>query len=361
MAGNGWRLARSRGSATAQLPLAICGVLAVVIVLLGKAEASLFDSARARISDWASPALAELRTPLSVFENWIGSIGTVFSVYDENMALKRENAELRKWQNVALSLERRMQRYELLLSAVPDAEIPSLTARVIGESSRPFIRTMLLNAGNAQGVRKGQAVIDDRGFIGRVYLTGERTSWVILLSDLNSRVPVRIVSSNRRAIMAGDNSPAPILELDVGDEPIKAGDRVVSTGDGGLLPPDLPIGVVIESGRSLRVALFADPDASDYVHVLDYRLPADPPANPTEGGLPTVLPPEPEETGVTSPAADTPAPKIVPRAGQTAVPPLNPTAQRPAPAIAGPNPPPDRRAQNTSGNVASVAPVLRDR
>jgi rod shape-determining protein MreC len=131
------------------------------------------------------------------------------------------------------------------------------------------------------GIQKGQAVLDDRGLIGRVYLAGERTSWVIPLGDHNSRVPVVIQPSNRRAILSGDNTISPLLQLDVGDMPVRPGDRVLSTGDGGLLPPDLPIGVVIEEAGILRVALFANPDLSDYVHVVHYRPLLEPPAAAT--------------------------------------------------------------------------------
>jgi rod shape-determining protein MreC len=261
----------------------LCGVLAIAIALLGRAQASIFDQARAKLSDITAPALLEVRAPLVALQNWVEGLGTIFSVYRENLELKRENAELRRWQEVALSLENRMRRYEQLLNAVPEESMPSITARVIGEANRPFVKTMILNAGTEHGVRKGQAVADDRGLIGRIYLTGERTSWVILLTDLSSRVPVVIESSQRRAILAGDNTPTPVLDLDLaGGTPTpgtaKPGDRVLSTGDGGLLPAGVPVGVVIVDGTGLRVSLFAA-SAGDYVRVLDYDVP--PPPSPT--------------------------------------------------------------------------------
>ena len=276
MAVFGWRWARGRGAKQASLFL--CGMSAVVIAFLGKAEASIFDSARAKLSDWTEPALGQVRTPFIAVERWFESVGSVFTLYRENMQLKQENAELRKWQNVALSLESKMRRYEVLLNAVPEPKLPSVTARVIGEVSRPFAKTMILNAGTTQQVKKGQAVMDDRGLLGRIYVSGERTSWVILLTDLNSRVPVMVESSHRRAILTGDNTPAPKLELDVGDAPVKAGDRVLSTGDGGLLPPDIPVGVVMQEGTELRVSLFARPGTTDFVNVMSYGIPEPPPA-----------------------------------------------------------------------------------
>lgn len=275
MSGMGWRLMRGRGAAP--LSLLVCAILAIAIALLGKTQASVIDSARATVSDMAAPALTQARAPLSAFERWTTGLTTLFSVYSENIQLRQENAELRKWQNVALTLEDRLQRYERLLNAAPDRDVKPVTARVIGESNRPFVSTMILNAGANAGVKKGQAVIDDRGLIGRIYVTGERTSWVILLTDLNSRVPVVIEPSRRRAILAGDNTASPRLELDVGDAQIKPGDRVLTTGDGGMLPPDLPIGVVMSGSGAPEVALFAAADASDYVQVLDYGAPSRPP------------------------------------------------------------------------------------
>ena len=275
MAGLGWRLTRGRGAK--QFSLVVCSLSAVAIAFLGKAEAPLFDNARAMLSDWTEPALTQVRGPLIGVERWFDGIGALFTVYRENMQLREENAELRKWQNVALSLSDKMRRYEILLNAVPDPKLSFVTARVIGEADRPFVRTMILNAGTADQVKKGQAVTDDRGLLGRIYVTGERTSWVILLTDVNSRVPVVIEPSHRRAILTGDNTPSPRLELDVGDGAIKPGDRVLSTGDGGLLPPDLPIGVVRESGDDRRVALFATPGTSDFVHVMEFGVPSPPP------------------------------------------------------------------------------------
>src|SRR6267142_2871440 len=137
MAGFVWRLTRGRGAK--QFSLAVCGVLAVVIAFLGKAEASIFDNALATLSDWTGPGLTQLRAPLLALEQWIDNIGTIFTVYRENIQLRQENAELHKWQDVALSLENRMQRYQLLLNSVPDISPPAVTARVIGESNRPFV------------------------------------------------------------------------------------------------------------------------------------------------------------------------------------------------------------------------------
>ncbi len=295
MANGTWKIARGKGSA--QLPLAIVAVLAVVLVLLGKAQSQLFDKARAEFSDWTAPALETVRAPLDAASRWISGIGGIFTVYEDNLRLQDENARLRQWQSAALLLERRLDRYRLLLNAVPDPALSSVTAHVIGRASRPFLDTMILDAGKSNGVHPGQAVVDPRGVIGRIFLSGERSSWVILLTDLNSRIPVRVVEGNVQAILAGDNTPAPVMETLSDPTRVHAGDQVVTSGDGGLLPPDLPVGVLIKDADGFRVALYADPATSEDVRVVDYLKPREKPPAATLNDLPADALPVPGKMG----------------------------------------------------------------
>jgi rod shape-determining protein MreC len=271
MANSTWKISRSRGYA--QLPIGVLIVLAIVAVLLFKAQSQLFDRARAHIADWMAPALHTVRTPVADFDSWVGSIGEIFTVYRQNLKLKEENARLRQWHNAAIVLQERLRRYQLLLHAIPDPELSSVLAQVIGRTSRPFQQTMIIDAGRADGVKPGQAVVDPRGMIGRIFIAGEHTSWVIQLTDLNSHVPVTIEPGNIQAIMAGDNSSEPSIEVVSQNAVLKEGDQVASSGDGSLLPPGLPIGTLHVSGGNFRVSLLADPASSQDVNILDYKRP----------------------------------------------------------------------------------------
>jgi rod shape-determining protein MreC len=307
MANVTWKIAR-RGNT--QLPLVIVMALALVLVLLGKAQSGLFDRARMAITDWMRPVLTVVHAPLIQFDRWVGSVDELFTVYQENLRLKDENARLRQWHNVAVVMQDRVTRYQSLLHAVPDPGIDSVLARVIGRASRPFLQTMILGAGSSNNVKPGQAVVDARGMIGRIYLAGTRTSWVILLTDLNSRIPVTIAPGNRQAIMVGDNTAMPSLDTLSQIVTLRAGDQVVSSGDGGLLPPGLPIGTVVEQGGQYRVALLADAASSEDVEVLAFRKPPEEP--PTNLQLPAVaagLPPATAAPAVPKPAPAAPTVK----------------------------------------------------
>lgn len=344
MANGTWKIARNRGGA--QLPIALLAALAIALILIGKAQNSLFDRTRAAVTDWAAPALQVVRAPLVGLDRWMGSIGEIFTVYQENLRLKDENARLRQWRNAAVMLDDRVKRYQLLLHAVPDPMLSSVMARVIGRSNQPFLQTMILDAGKAQGIKPGQAVIDARGMIGRIFLTGNHTSWVILLTDLNSRIPVNIEPGNAQAIMAGDNTGAPTLDLLSQNVTLKPGAQVVSSGDGGLLPPGLAIGTVVaDPAGGYRVVLLADSAASEDVNVVDFKLKTEQPpaASPhdlpvTAAGLPPAAPPP---APVTAPVA---APATMPMAAGAAA----PVAAHPP--VTTPAPPTQNAAPPDNGN-----------
>jgi rod shape-determining protein MreC len=336
MANGTWRNARTRGGY--QLPLALLFALAVALVLIGKAQSTLFDRARSHITDWMAPGLKVVGKPFDLVSGWWHNIGEGYGVYQENIRLKEENARLRQWQTVATVLQARVKRYELLLHAVPDPALSSVLAHVIGRAQRPFLQTMILDAGKANGVKPGQAVVDSRGMIGRIFLAGEHTAWVILLSDLNSRVPVTVEPAHANAMLAGDNQQAPSLETLAQGAVIHQGDQVISSGDGGILPPGLPIGTVIVDGAHFRVALLADPSASEDVAIVDFKTPVEQPRAPTPGdlpvaaaGLPPAAPPTAPPPGAgATPQAAAPAPTL----------PKKPVVKPPQPQAAKPAPPP---------------------
>jgi rod shape-determining protein MreC len=292
MANGFWRNARVRGDN--RVSLAAFGLLAVLLLMLSRAQINIFDRARAEISDAAAPLLAAIEQPFDGFNRWVGNLTGIFSVYSENLRLKEENARLRQWQGAAILLKGRVENYERLLHAVPRRETSSVLAHVIGRSGRPYLQTMILDAGKAEGVRPGEAVLDARGLIGRILVAGDHTSWVIPLKDLNSRIPVTIAPGNAQAILSGNNTPNPGIETFNPRAQIKPGDVVFTSGDGGLLPPGLPIGTLIVQANRYHVALFADANSGTDLEVLDFKgVPEKQPAPSPADLPPAAAPPQP--------------------------------------------------------------------
>ena len=114
--------------------------------------------------------------------------------------------------------------------------------------------------------------MDGIGLVGRISGVGQRMSRVILLSDTSSRIPVTIQPSGQKAILTGDNTLNPPIEFLENPDVVRPGDRVVSSGDGGVFPADLLVGqVALGSDRRLRVRLSADYERLEFLRVLRAR------------------------------------------------------------------------------------------
>jgi rod shape-determining protein MreC len=283
MANFTWRIARGRNGTQISLGL---WALAALILLLFSRTSDFADRIRARLSDWTAPMLANMRRPLDETNRFVGDIGDVFHVYQQNLQLKEENARLRQWQGAAVRLEGRLSGYQRLLHEVPPRQTSYVLAHVLGHAGQPFLETMILDAGKENGVKPGQAVINSRGLVGRIFLAGARTSWVIPLKDLNSRIPVSIEPDGAHAILAGDNNAAPVIEILDRRAALKPGQSVVTSGDGGLLAPGLPIGTLIADGSTFRVDLLADAGASEDVEIVDFKSLPEMPPPPSTNDLP---------------------------------------------------------------------------
>lgn len=114
--------------------------------------------------------------------------------------------------------------------------------------------------------------MDGIGLVGRISGMAEQTSRVILLTDTSSRIPVTIQPSGQKAILAGDNTLNPPIEFLESPDAVRPGDRVVSSGDGGVFPADLLVGqVALGSDRRLRVRLAADFERLEFLRILRAR------------------------------------------------------------------------------------------
>jgi len=278
--------------------------LAAALLLLGRAETYVVDRARQVVTDMAAPLLELASRPVSAARRVVESTDQYAYVFDENERLREENARLLAWKEAALKLEAKVSRFEALLNVQVDPSIDYVTGRVVGDSGGPFVKTLIANVGSRQGVESGQAVIDTDGLIGRIVATGPQASRILLLTDLNSRVPILVEPSQARAVLAGDNSAWPRLEFMPVLSEAQVGDRVVTSGDGGLLPPGLPIGTLVETEDGfLRVQTFANRSRVDMVRVLQYEFPRE--INPQDA--PAVLLPPKEQAPPLTPVERSPA------------------------------------------------------
>ena len=247
---------------------------AFAIMILGKADTILVERLRLAITDAAAPVLEVISHPVSGLNAGVQEINQLWYLRGENVRLREEVARLSNWQGVARRLESENAVYRALLRSRSEPQVSFASARVIGDSGGPFVRTLLVNAGSRDGVADGQGVVAEAGLVGRIVAAGRRSSRILLVTDLNSRIPVVIEGSRHRALLAGDNSNFPRLTFLAGGARVVPGDRVVTSGHGGLLPSGVPIGTVATvDDATITVQPFVDWDRLEYVRILRFDLP----------------------------------------------------------------------------------------
>jgi rod shape-determining protein MreC len=191
---------------------------------------------------------------------------------DQNQELRSELRQMQAWKEAALQLEQENARLLDLNNVRLDPRLTYITGVVLADSGSPFRQSVLLNVGARDGLVDGWAAMDGIGLVGRISGVAQNTARVILLTDASSRIPATIQPSGQRAIVAGDNSSAPPVDFLENPDLVRPGDRVISSGDGGVFPAGLLIGqVAADPGGRLRVRLAADYERLEFLRVLRHN------------------------------------------------------------------------------------------
>ncbi len=250
-------------------------LLAVVVIVLGaiflfwQIDSPRAERLRAAIVDKVVPPVTWVTAPVARVAQMIGSFQSYARLYDQNQELRRELQKMKAWKEAAVQLEQENAKLLAQNNVRLDPMLTSVSGVVMADSGSPFRQSVLLNVGSRDGVIDGWAVMDGLGLVGRIAGVGQATARVILLTDITSRVPVTIQPSGQKALLTGDNSTLPPLDFLENADNVRPGDRVISSGDGGVFPAGLLVGQVVQDNdRRLRVRLSADYERLEFLRVL---------------------------------------------------------------------------------------------
>ncbi len=247
----------------------IAVVFLLGIFLFWRIDSPRAERVRAQIVDQVVPSVDWALVPVTKLAGMVENFQSYSRIYEQNQDLRRELQRMKAWKEAALQLEQENAKLLDLNKVRLDPKLTFITGVVLADSGSPFRQSVLLNLGHRDGIRDGWATTDGLGLVGRVSGVGQSSSRVILMTDSNSRVPVMVQPSGQRAILSGDNSKLPPLDFVEAADAVRPGDRVVSSGDGGVLPAGLLVGQVVEgTDRRLRVRLAADYERLEFLRVL---------------------------------------------------------------------------------------------
>lgn len=257
-------------------------LISIVLIAFDRPQARspALASLRAGITDLAAPVLDLAAAPVRGFSNIGPYWRNQARLAEENADLRQRLNETRYWRDLALQLRDQREVYEQALNVDTPATRNRIGAWTLGDPDGPFVQSRLIGAGTRQGVSSGDPVLNVYGLIGRVVETGNVSSRVLLMTDLNSRIPVMADRSNARAVLVGDNSEYPRLDFLTRNADLEDGDRIVTSGDDGIMPRGLPVGQAQRDRQGRwRVRLYSDQAPVDFVWVFPFE---------------PVRPPEPE-------------------------------------------------------------------
>ncbi|MEE2944250.1 MAG: rod shape-determining protein MreC [Pseudomonadota bacterium] len=259
----------------APLKRLLAGILVVCLLgifLVWRIDSPRVEQFRANLVDRFVPSFEWAMAPVTGTINLFRDFQSYQRVVEQNKELRRELQQMKAWKEAALQLEQENARLLDLNNVRLDPRLTYITGVVLADSGSPFRQSVLLNIGARDGVVDGWAAMDGIGLVGRISGVGESTSRTILLTDASSRIPATIQPSGQNALIVGDNTLAPHIDFVENADQVRPGDRVVTSGDGGVFPAGLLIGrIASDPGGRLRVRLAADYERLEFLRVLrDY-------------------------------------------------------------------------------------------
>lgn len=252
---------------TALLLLSLFGLF-----VLWRIDGPRVEKFRVLVIDTFVPSFEWMLRPMTSIVKLAQDYQSYEKLLEQNKELRRELQQMKSWKEAALQLEQENARLLDLSQLRLDSKLTHVSGIVMADSGSPFRQSVLLNIGSRDGIQDGWAAMDGLGLVGRISGVGSSTSRVLLLTDNASQIPVILQPSGQDALVMGDNSFAPPVEFIENADLVRPGDRIITSGEGGVLPAGLLVGTLaMDPNGRLRTRLAADYERLEFLKVLrDY-------------------------------------------------------------------------------------------
>lgn len=246
--------------------------LALALFVTDGPHGRTYDGLRRAADSLTGPVGGVLSAPIHWSGDAVGDLQAYWRAGSQNQELRADLAAAMSWKDQALALRHENERLRGLMGIATVPALPMVSADTVLDSRGPFSNSRLADVGADRGVTEGNPVLSEHGLVGRIAGVAAHVSRIMLLTDVESRTPVMILRTNGRAILAGDGGPDPTLAYLRTHDALRQGDRVMTSGDGGVVPRGLPVGTAVRGfDGAWRVALDADASPIDFVRILLFK------------------------------------------------------------------------------------------
>ena len=242
-------------------------ILSILFIFIESLETKPLNYLRSFIKDIIYRGSSMVSMPTKSFGSLTDSLNEHISLYNNYTELKKENTELRN--NISKSdfLELENAQLRKLIEEQVETQSNLVSARVMLDKQSPYLNSFVINIGSNKNIKNGMEVLDGKNFIGRTVDVNFFSSRVLLVSDLNSRIPVITEPSAYHAILNGRGIRKPTLVYLPEKHTIQNGDKVYTSGKAGIFTPGIPIGEIKIEKEMIKVILFSDLNQITFVNI----------------------------------------------------------------------------------------------
>ncbi len=253
--------------------IALVFVSALAFIMLSKADTVILNKTTGLVSATLSPFIQVLQFPGKIVYKGYEKVRDITTVYSQNEKLKEENLNLLVLKNQISVLKSENKLLGNMLNYTSLPEVSFITAKVVAEEGDGFSHSMIVYTGKENTVEEQQVVLGYESVVGRVEQVQGKYAQIILITDINSKIPVIAERSRERAILSGDNTLKPKLLYTKLNADIQKGDRIVTSGVAGAFPVGLPVGIVSDiTEDGIAVTPIADIERLEFVKIVNYDI-----------------------------------------------------------------------------------------
>ena len=256
----------SRGTQQ-RFSLFVLVLLSVLFIYLETIESKPLNSIRSFVKDVIYRGASISSYPSKSFSNIYGFVENHINLYGNYNELIKENDELKN--NISKSDFLELENSQLRKLIEEQTESPSnfVSARIMLDKQSPYLNSFVINIGSNKGIKNGMAALDGKNFIGRIVDVNFFSSRVLLVSDLNSKIPILSEPSANHAILSGHGTSEPTLEYLPENHNIQDGDKIYTSGKEGIFTPGIPIGEAKIVKNKIKVLLFSDLSQISFINI----------------------------------------------------------------------------------------------
>ena len=242
-------------------------ILSIIFIFLETLESKPIAYFRSFVKDVIYRGSVIINTPSQGFDYLVNTFDEHNNLYKNYNELKKENDKLRS--NITKSDFLKLENNQLRkLIEEPNYISSLISARVmLDNQNSPYLNSFIINVGGNKKIKNGLAVLDGKNFVGRIVDVNFFSSRVLLISDLNSKIPIIIEPSAHHAILTGHGKNRPTLEYLPENFNIQDGDKVYTSGKEGIFFPGIPVGEVKIEDDKVTVLLFSDLSQITFVNI----------------------------------------------------------------------------------------------